>query len=184
MNSKTISIIFVVLIFLIPGFYAFFWNQTAKTENLTCITKIEERIVRGNSLSGLIEDGQTVKILFGYYNCNEIERGDIIVYNYSGNKNLIIKIIKGLPGDKFSLEKVDSDYNILINDKIVRNSKNQPYVLDEKGYKMLSLYERDYEGIIPKNSYLILGNLAGGSLDSEDFGLVDKKDILGKVTSR
>ncbi len=179
MNLKTISIIFVVLV--LTGFFMFFWNQTAKTENLSCVTEIEEKIVRGNSLNPLIESGETVKILFGYYNCNEIEREDIITYNYSGNENPIIKIVKGLPGDNFSLEKVDSGYNILINDKISKNSKNQPYILDERGYKMLSLYEKDYKGIIPANSYLILGNLAEGSLDSRIIGLVDKKDILGKV---
>ncbi len=70
-----------------------------------------------------------------------------ITYNYSGNENPIIKIVKGLPEDKFSLEKVDSGYNILINDKISKNSKNQPYSLDGRGYKMLSLYEKDYRGI-------------------------------------
>jgi len=46
---------------------------------------------------------------------------------------------------------------------------------------MLSLYERDYKGVIPKNAYLILGNLVEGSLDSSRFGLVGKSDFLGKV---
>jgi type IV secretory pathway protease TraF len=53
--------------------------------------------------------------------------------------------------------------------------------LDERGYRVLSLYEKDYKGIIPEDAYLILGNLPQGSLDSSHFGLVGKKDILGKV---
>jgi hypothetical protein len=54
--------------------------------------------------------------------------------------------------------------------------------LDDQGYRLLSLYEKDYKGIIPEDAYLILGNLPQGSLDSSHFGLVGKKDILGKVS--
>jgi type IV secretory pathway protease TraF len=46
---------------------------------------------------------------------------------------------------------------------------------------MLSLYEDDCSEGIPQNTYLILGNLTSGSLDSSRFGLIDKSDILGKV---
>jgi type IV secretory pathway protease TraF len=46
---------------------------------------------------------------------------------------------------------------------------------------MLSLYEKDYKGIIPQNTYLILGDQPSGSVDSSVFGLVDKSDILGKA---
>ncbi len=146
-----------------------------------CISKTEERIVRGNSLTGLIEPGQTVKILLKFYDCNEVKRGDVITYSYAGDKNPLIKIIKGVSGDKFELQKTENDWHILINGEIVRNSQNQPYVFGNGGYKMLSLYERDYKGVIPENAYLILGNLASGSLDSTYFGLIDKSDILGKV---
>jgi len=46
---------------------------------------------------------------------------------------------------------------------------------------MLSLYERDYKGVIPENAYLLLGNRASGSVDSTTFGLVDKSGIVAKV---
>ena len=35
-----------------------------QNENLNCVIKTQENIVRGTSLTGLIENGQTVKILF------------------------------------------------------------------------------------------------------------------------
>jgi signal peptidase I len=150
-----------------------------KSQN--CPIKIEEKIVRGNSLEPLIKDGETIEILFGYYDCHPIERNDIVIYFYAGNKNPIIKIIKGIPGDKFSLKKTNNGWYILINGEILKNSENQPYILDDQGYRLLSLYEKDYKGIIPEDAYLILGNLPQGSLDSSHFGLVGKKDILGKV---
>jgi signal peptidase I len=150
-------------------------------ENLNCISNVEERIVHGNSLVGLIESGEKVKILFGYYDCNGVKRNDLIVYSYGGNENLLIKIVKGLPGDKFSLQKTEGGWHILINGKVLKNSENKPYLLDERSYRMLSLYERDYKGVIPENAYLILGNLVSGTLDSTSFGLVGKQDILGKA---
>jgi signal peptidase I len=150
-----------------------------KSQN--CPIKIEEKIVKGNSLEPLIKDGETIEVLFGYYDCHPIQRNDIVLYSYSGNKNPIIKIIKGIPGDKFSLKKTSNGWYILINGEILKNSENQPYILDDQGYRLLSLYEKDYKGIIPEDAYLILGNLPQGSLDSSHFGLVGKKDILGKV---
>jgi len=149
--------------------------------NVGCPIKVEERIVRGNSLSGLIESGETVKVLFGYYDCYEVKRGDIILYSYSGNKNPLIKVVKGIPGDRFSFQKTKNGYYLLINGKILKNSKNEPCILNERSHKLLSLYERDYKGVIPQDAYLILGNLTSGSLDSTHFGLVGKSDILGKV---
>jgi signal peptidase I len=150
-----------------------------KSQN--CPIKIEEKIVKGNSLEPLIKDGETIEVLFGYYDCHTIERNDIVLYSYAGNKNPIIKIIKGIPGDRFSLKKTNNGWYILINGEILKNSENQPYILDDQGYRLLSLYEKDYKGIIPEDAYLILGNLPQGSLDSSHFGLVGKKDILGKV---
>ncbi len=161
-------------------------SQTANYEGATagCVYKIEDRTVRGTSMTGVIEDGSNVRILFGYYRCNEIMRNDIVAYNFSGDPNPIVKIIKGLPGDRFHLQKTNGGWNVLINGGILRNSQNQSYLLDESGYRVLSLYERDYSGAIPAGSYLILGNLASGSLDSSRFGLVDKGGIIGKAVQR
>ncbi|MBU1991574.1 S26 family signal peptidase, partial [Patescibacteria group bacterium] len=72
-------------------------------------------------------------------------------------------------------------YNLFINGKIVTNSQKFPYVFDEKQYKMLSLYEKDYKGVIPQNTYLLLGDQVNGTTDSTVFGLVDRSDILGKA---
>lgn len=159
----------------------FYFGNPALTENSECLVKIQKKTVRGISLSGLIEDNDTVKILFGFYNCNEIQREDIVAYKFSGNPELVIKIVKGLPGDRFDLKKSGSAWQILINNEIVKNFSGNPYQLSDGSYNLLNLYVKDYQGIIPPNAYLILGNLAQGSLDSSRFGLVDKRGVAGKV---
>ena len=142
----------------------------------------EIKKVQGNSLSGLIESDSEIEILIGFYKCNGIKRGDIVAYRHSGNANPIIKIIKGMPGDRFSVQKLeDGGSRVLINNEILVNHQGQPYLLGEQAYQLLSLYEKDYAGIIPPDAYLIFGNLTGGSLDSSHLGLIHKKDILGKA---
>ncbi|MDP3052653.1 MAG: signal peptidase I [bacterium] len=199
------TVIFILLLLFLLFAFIYIANQNKKRDNLSnsefersaplgylpqgdknniqenCVTKIENRLVRGNSLSGLIEDGASVKILFDFYNCNEVMAGDIIIYNYSGDPEPLIKIVKAVPGDRFQLEQSPDGWNILVNGEILKNSQSRPYILDARGYKMLSLYENDYKGIIPTAAYLILGNLSNGSLDSSRFGLIDKSDILGKA---
>ena len=146
-----------------------------------CPIKIEERIVRGSSMSPLLENGQAVKVLFDYYNCHEIKREDIVLFNYAGNSNPLIKVVKGIPGDKFELRATTGGWNILINRKIVKNFEDEPYLISGNRYKMLSLYERDYKGVIPEDAYLLLSNQISGSVDSTKFGLVDKSGIIAKV---
>ena len=137
--------------------------------------------VRGYSMKGIVEDKEKIKILEGYYKCNEVQRGDVIIYNYKGNDSPLIKVIKGMHRDEFKLEKSENGNRLLINGEVAKNSFGEEYVLTESNYKMLSLYIDDYKGVIPQNSFIILGNAVGNSLDSRRFGLIDISDILGKV---
>jgi len=156
-------------------------NSDINPETKDCLIETEEMTVRGNSLDPLIKPGQTIKALFGYYDCNKIRRGDIVLFDYAGNKNFVIKIIKGISGDKFELRKTGSGWNIIVNNQIVKNSESEPYLISGNAYKMLFLYEKDYKGVIPENAYLLLGNRVSGSVDSTTFGLVDKSGIVAKV---
>jgi len=187
-----LAILIVVLIFLNSERFSFFnkepqissRDQTVNTIDLKsqdCSIKIEEMTVRGSSLDPLIKPEQTIKALFGYYNCHEIERGDVVLFDYAGNKNSIIKIVKGISGDKFELRETEGGWNIIVNNKYVKNFEGKPYLISGNRYKMLALYERDYKGMIPENAYLLLSNQISGSVDSTRFGLVDKSGIIAKV---
>ena len=156
-------------------------NLNIKPKIQNCLIKHRKMIVRGSSLNPFIKPGQGIEALFGYYKCHKIKRGDVVLFDYAGDKNFIIKIVKGIPGDKFELRKSDGGWNIIINDNIIKNSENKPYLILGNAYKMLSLYEKDYKGIIPEDAYLLLGNRISGSIDSTAFGLVNKSGIVAKV---
>lgn len=147
-----------------------------------CRVKTTTKTINGDSLSGLAEDGQRATVKEGYYFCNEVLRGDMVIYRYAGTTPLI-KVVSGVAGDVFALQKVkDGQYYLLLNNQVAQNSQGRPYLLGADQHQMLSLYVRDFKGVIPKDSYLILGNLTGGSSDSTEFGLVSKTDFIGKVT--
>lgn len=146
-----------------------------------CVSETSIVEVRGTSLSGIVEPGENLKLLIGYYKCMPVEMGDIVAYNFTGNPVPVVKIVKAVSGDRFRLQRNDSCTTIFVNEVIMKNSYGIPYCLDGQAYRLLSLYEKDYRGFIPKDAYLLLGNLPGGSTDSSWFGLVDKGDFVGKA---
>ena len=136
--------------------------------------------VRGSSLTPLINPGQTINLLYGYYDSHPVEREDIVAYDYANNDVPIIKIVKAIPGDNWRLKKNNHSYQIIVNDKLLKNSVGEIYQIPESNIQMLKLYVKHYP-TLPENTYLLLGNQQEGSLDSTRFGLIDRTGILGKV---
>ena len=143
--------------------------------------KDEEVIVRGNSMSPLLKDGDKVRVRYGYYGKHAVQRGDIVVCRLSFRRDPVIKIVRAVPGDRFGLVKIEGGVRLLVNDTVVRNSEGLPYMFSGRRKRMLSLYERDYHGVIPPNAYLLLGDIPEGSLDSSSIGLVGLEAIIGKA---
>ena len=170
----TSMIMVMVCLIMGMGNQAFLSSVTAETE-----TSLETVIVRGDSLAPFLLAGQEVKICRGYYRSHPVERNDVVLVDYAGNENDLIKIVKGVAGDRLALqeEDVSRGWNILINGKVLSNSEGRDYVITGKRYKMISLYA----GVIPENVYLILGNVPSGSLDSTRFGLIDERQIVAMV---
>ncbi|HIH24393.1 TPA: signal peptidase I [Candidatus Woesearchaeota archaeon] len=149
---------------------------------LTACSKCDDTIatitVKGDSLSGIIEEGTAVNVQRNLA-CAAIDRNDIILYNYAGKSDPLIKIVKAIPGDTWRLDGC----SIVVND-IVLSTRNPdgtigaPYCVGDS--RRLQLYANDYP-IIPPDTYLIMGNNPDGTLDSSIFGLVDREDIIGKV---
>ena len=133
-------------------------------------------------MNPLLEDGDVVEIFLNYYDIQDIQRGDLVLYSYAGNDVPLLKMVKALPADKVELFKNDNNWTILVNGEVLKNSENENYSFSGKRYDMLSLYINNFDdGIIPENTYLILGNSVSNVLDSSRFGFVGKNDIIGKA---
>ncbi len=173
--KKTLIIVTIILIIFVLSVNK---EEPAPAIEQGCDIVIEYKIVRGDSLYPLIENGQEVEALMGYYDCNEVSRGDVVLYSHAGNNNPLIKVVRGMPGDSFALVEVDGGWNILINDEILKTSTGANYLVNGKKYQMLSLYETNN---ISEDTFLILGEITGGGVDSTSFGLVHKSSLIARI---
>jgi len=115
-------------------------NNTATLTNTPCSTEIISDIVRGSSMEPFIKNGQVIQVAKGYYNCHDIKRDDVVIYNYSDGKEPLIKMVKGIEGDTITLQAIsENEAHLIINGQLVKNHENKEYVINAKGQKMLSL---------------------------------------------
>ena len=131
--------------------------------------------VAGNSMSPTLEEGQIVLVskIFKNYQRNEI----VVLKN---NSKSYVKRVIGLPG-----ERIDYLNGVLYVDN---NSYKETFLKNDvitSNFLFEDICSRKDcpDGVIPDNKYLVLGDNRPESVDSRDnsFGLVDKKDIKGKV---
>lgn len=173
MHSKFLKISTGILIFIIL-FLIFYDNPALNLIENNCVTNKIEKEVRGNSMEPLIVVGETFVLLEGYYNCNEVVRGDVIAYDYRGNDNPLIKRVLVMANDGLEFK----GNTLLVNNEILKNSNNQVYVFPEKQKKFISLYIKNEK--LVEEAYLIFGDNVNDSLDSRKFGAVSDKDFVGK----
>lgn len=131
----------------------------------------------GPSMKPTINNGDALILNKTAYKLGKVKRNDVIAFLYSGTKYLVKRVV-GLPG-----ERIDFKNNVLyINGKAYDESfLGNDVVTSDFQMEDITGCEK---GIIPKNSYLVLGDNRTDSMDSRDIGIVSKKDIIGKTTLR
>lgn len=139
----------------------------------SCAPRFESVIVNGDSMSPLLKNQQELQLDLNYYSCHTIQAGDLVVFEIPGRKNRIIKKIFAVPGDTYKYR----NNQIEINGKILKNSAGENYNIQSK---MLELYASSYP-VLPKDSYLVLGDQPRGSFDASRMGFIDRQQIVGKV---
>ena len=148
----------------------------------SCVIKSTRAIVNGDSLQGDIENGSEVTVKNGYYKCNEVRRGDFVAYSMYGRKWPLVKVIRAIPGDTFSIVKNSNDlFQIIVAGEALRNASGELYALDDSHAKVLMLAERTNKGVVPAGTYIMLGDIVSGSLDSTKLGLIPMSKLIGKV---
>lgn len=113
-----------------------------------------------------------------YYCTSTPQRGDIAIFRQPFDDNTeFVKRIIGLPGDTLEIR----NRQVYINNQPIQ----EPY-LSQKRYNVnpeitakLSNYGPK---VIPQNQYFLLGDNRDNSLDSREWGTVDRSRILGKAS--
>lgn len=118
--------------------------------------------VNGESMMNTLHDKDIMILDVIGYKTKGLKRFDIVVVD-EGDE-LIIKRVIGLPGEKVTYK----DNKLFINNKKVKDNYG-------------SMVTEDFEEVVPKNYYFVLGDNRTNSMDSRVFGSFSKSKILGKT---
>lgn len=130
--------------------------------------------VRGDSLSPLLPNGS--RVMMKPAACaGPVRRGDLVIFRTGARAQPVIKIAKGLPGDRFA---VDLDGFIIVGGAALENSAGVAYRLPVSQRAMLRAYQDGYGGVIPVATYLLLGDGANSVIDSARLGLIHISDFI------
>ena len=146
-------------------------------ENLSCVEYADVRTLSGGSLSPALLSGDQLLFLGGYYGCNPVKYGDLVLYRWGDNKN-VAKFVRGLSGDQLAVEQVSANqWRLELNGQPLHNSLGDDYILSEKKSALIRLYARNLKA----NEVLLLGDKSDGSHDSSVFGLLKTDQLAGKL---
>ncbi len=142
---------------------------------LVCISpsKVKER-----SMQPTINDGDIVLINKLFY--NEIERGDIIVFDSElkddkGNSLKLIKRVIGIEGDKVDIK----DNKIFVNDQALK----EDYIYESPTGNIVNQVTPP-GFIVPKGEVYVLGDHREVSRDSRQLGTIKEDKIVGHAVFR
>ena len=129
--------------------------------------------VVGPSMNPTLEEGNIIVINKLIYRLKDVSRNDIVVI--SQDEKYMIKRVVGLPGESIEYK----DNFVFVNgikykeSFLDTNVKTDDFNIKDLGYD-----------IIPEDMYLVLGDNRENSLDSRSYGLISKKQIIGKAWIR
>ena len=139
---------------------------------------IQPFYVKGDSMEPNYHNKEYLIINEISYRFSEPERGDVVVLRYPKNPDdFFIKRIIGLPGERITIN------NCTV--KIYNSDNPGGLVLDESLYlpettKTCASVDTTLKGM----EYFVMGDNRNSSLDSRNFGAINKKEIIGKTWLR
>ncbi len=141
--------------------------------------------VKGDSMDPTLKDGERVIVNKLGKTFGHLDRGNVIVFHADENSDYVKRII-GVPGDH-----IEYKHDVLyVNGKktaepyLDYNMKHKNYEEITGSFKSSDLPNSGGQYKIPADKYLVLGDNREVSKDSRAFGLIDKKQIVGKVSLR
>ncbi len=168
MKVKKIIFSFLIIILILLAYYFYFISLNIKSVE-----------IKGNSLAPYLVSGDYVDIDYSYgENNKKISRESLVTFYSKVEGKELIKFVKAVPGDNFHVDEVNR--LLLINGEYMVNTDDKLYKLTKQNIKMLKLYEKDLDGKLSSDMYLVFGNFPN-TMDSGKFGPILRKNILGKI---
>lgn len=149
-----------------------------------CTTSKVREVMNDEFMPGILEKGETFKVIKNYYNCHPIQRGDLVWFRVSAPVAPVVKTVYGVPGDRFQVIRDTVNHRrwlIRINDEWVTGYDGKPFFIESDVAPPLKSYESTHGGYLKAGEYIIFSNVAPGLADSSNLGLVRRRSFEGKV---
>ncbi|WP_258379298.1 signal peptidase I [Enterococcus plantarum] len=137
--------------------------------------------VEGYSMVSTLRDGDRV-----YVNkIGKLKTFELVYVQIPGTKEKEVRRIIGMPGqrvtyknDQLQIDGQDREEKFIFDEKQTSQENGRLYTDD------FSIFTLTGTSKIPEGKYLLLGDNRPYSVDSRQYGLVDRKDIIGVVEMR
>lgn len=134
----------------------------------------QRTIVHEISMEPTLSEGDNLLVEKISYRFGWLKRGDIIVFKSPESERQLIKRLVALEGDKVDIK----DGKVYVNDEIfLTGLPDEPETPLGPNPEFNSL-------VVPEGYVYVLGDNRQFSLDSNDFGPIDKKWIKGRAVFR
>ncbi len=132
-------------------------------------------IVKGESMTPNFRSGDYLIVDEISYRLSDPARGDVIVFKYpKDTSQKFIKRIIGLPGETVDIQ----------NSRISIIKDGEPFVLGEEYLSDALKTYGDVNIVLGSDEYFVLGDNREYSFDSRSWGVVPRKNIIGKAFLR
>lgn len=165
--SKITTIVLVLLVFVL----------TCLVISVSCFDAI---IVSGESMSPTIKDGEYGYIVTTKYAKRNINRFDIIAFNYKeGEQNRkLIKRVIAFPGEEVEFKGENSD--LYVDGELYKQDFIPLETQQKTCLHSVQSFCKTGSLIIPDDYYFVLGDNRDNSFDSaHGLGLIKSEDIVG-----
>lgn len=177
-----------IFIFLVAGLFIFsivlifVFSKEVKTKeietaaDLSCVTE-EKHTIRGSSMAPALKDGEEVTGLRGYFECNSLEKNQIVILEFKTREGeSFVKRVVGKGGD--SVEFLNGQAKL--NGEILKSSNGEPHQFSKRSQGLLSIPLRD--GKIQEGYFFVLSEeTQQNAFDSRQYGYVEDEHIKGLV---
>jgi len=192
MNNKFKYLYILVIGIILTTLWAFQKKKSGSIVNkpeqsssiFTCPNGEEKLIVPDPHMAGVIEPGTKITLYRDFHGCSPLKKGDLVYFRYHSERDPVIRIVRGMPGDRFEVVKdpKETGWKIRVNDEFLKDGKGEDLIYGAPQFTPpLGLAAISHKNIIGENEVILMTNSSSGKFDSTLMGLISVHDIIGKV---
>ena len=139
---------------------------------------LRKNTVVGSSMYPTLEDGEHVIVNVAASYLTDIERFDVVVVHSPDNKDLWVKRVIGLPGERISYQ----DGILYVDNKEIEEPfLDKNYAEQVVKQQQLKTFTQDMAPVTLKdNEYFLMGDNRNNSMDSRSVGPFTRDKIIAK----